>query len=120
MIMRKFLFLVFAAAAVLCLMSFANFSETKVQANSCEITAPASDFKTITVYKITVVGRNGAASKQSVSAEFDRDKMELKVVEKRNGKNYTMSYSVVRNPYKGYSDDPRGSYDYCADCYYFN
>ena len=46
--------------------------------------------------------------------------MELRVVEKRNGKNYTMTYSVVQNPYKGYSDDPRGSYNYCADCYYFN
>lgn len=120
MIMKKFLVLIFASVATLLVMSFVCSSEIKTQAYSCEITSPATGFKTITVYKITVVGRNGAASKQSVSAEFDKDKMELKVIEKHNGKNYTMSYSVVRNPYKGYSDDPRGGYDYCADCYYFN
>lgn len=79
----------------------------------------ASAFKSITVYKITMVGRNGAASTQSVQAEFDINSMELRVVEKRNGKNLTMTYSVVRNPYKGYSDDARGRYDYCADCYYW-
>lgn len=79
-----------------------------------------SSFRTITVYKITIVGNNGAASKQSFSAEFDKDRMELRIVERRNGKNYTMTYSVVKNPYKGYSGDPRGSYNYCADCYYFN
>lgn len=118
--MRKFLVFIFASAAVLFAMSFTNSSNIESETTPCEITAPATGFKTITVYKITVVGRNGAASKQSVSAEFDKDNMELKVVEKRNGKNYTMSYSVVRNPYKGYGDDPRGSYDYCADCYYFN
>ena len=118
--MKKFITTMFFAAATLCLMSFNSNSTTQPQDNSYEITAPATSFRTITVYKITIVGQNGAASKQSVSAEFDKDNMELKVVERRNGKNYTMSYSVVRNPYKGYSDDPRGSYEYCADCYFFN
>lgn len=118
--MKKIIATIVFAAAALCLMSFTSNSNSEPRDNSYEITAPATGFRTITVYKITIVGQNGAASKQSVSAEFDKDNMELKVVEKRNGKNYTMSYSVVRNPYKGYSDDPRGSYEYCADCYYFN
>lgn len=118
--MRKIIVLVLASAASLSVMSFADSTDTQAKKYLYEITAPASDFKSITVYKITIVGRNGVASKQSVPAEFDKDKMELKVVEKHNGKNHTMSYSVVRNPYKGYNDDSRGSYDYCADCYFFN
>lgn len=118
--MKKLITIMFFAAATLCLVSFNSNSNMQPRDNSNEITAPATGFRTITVYKITIVGQNGAASKQSVSAEFDKDNMEMKVVERRNGKNYTMSYSVVRNPYKGYSDDPRGSYEYCADCYFFN
>lgn len=118
--MKKILLLVITALVALCTMSFtAEIASDKQESPSASM-VNATGFKTITVYKITIVGQNGAASKQSVSAEFDKDNMELKVVEKRNGKNYTMSYSVVRNPYKGYSDDPRGSYEYCADCYYFN
>ena len=101
-------------------MSFTSQNNSIQQESPCVLTASTSSFKTITAYKYTIVGQNGAASKQSVSAEFDKDNMKLRVVEKRNGKNYTMTYSVVRNPYKGYSDDPRGSYDYCANSYFFN
>ena len=118
--MKKFIAIMVFATAALCLMSFTSNSNTELRGNSYVLTAPATGFRTITVYKITIVGQNGAAAKQSVSAEFDMENMELKVVERHNGKNYTMSYSVVRNPYKGYTDDPRGGYEYCADCYYFN
>lgn len=118
--MKKIYLLIVTAIVALCTMSFTSRMDSVKPENPLKSTVCATGFKTITVYKITIVGQNGAASKQSVSAEFDKDKMELKVVEKHNGKNYTMSYSVVRNPYKGYSDDPRGGYEYCADSYYFN
>ena len=118
--MKKIITFATAALSALCLMSFVAQPNTNQQGSPSASTVSASGFKTITVYKITIVGQAGAASKQSVSAEFDKDNMELRVVEKRNGKNYTMTYSVVQNPYKGYSDDPRGSYTYCADCYYFD
>lgn len=118
--MKKLITFTIATLSALCLMSFVSQTKANQQENPSAYIVSASAFKTITVYKITIVGQAGAASKQSVSAEFDKDNMELRVVEKRNGKNYTMTYSVVQNPYKGYSDDPRGSYNYCADCYYFN
>lgn len=119
--MKNILVFFLASMATLILMSFTNSSEIKSQsANDVSVYTTAS--RTITVYKITVVGANGAASRQSFSAEFDEDKMELYVVERKNGRNLTMTYSVHSNPYKGYSGDPRGSYNYCAGAgdYYFN
>lgn len=118
--MKKIFSLIVTTLVALCTMSFTTRTDSIKQDAPSSSMVNATGFKTITVYKITIVGQNGAAAKQSVSAEFDKDNMELKVVEKRNRKNHTMSYSVVRNPYKGYSDDPRSSYEYCADCYYFN
>lgn len=114
--MKKFILFAAATIAILSMMSFTVASEMERHMDSYEY---ASAFKSITVYKITMVGRNGATSKQSLQAEFDINSMELRVVEKRNGKNLTMTYSVVRNPYKGYSDDARGQYDYCASGYYW-
>lgn len=114
--MKKIILFAATVIATLSIMSFTVASEMERHMDSYEY---ASAFKSITVYKITMVGRNGVASTQSVQAEFDINSMELRVVEKRNGKNLTMTYSVVRNPYKGYSDDARGRYDYCADCYYW-
>ena len=118
--MKMFLTLSLIAVMSLRLMSFTEPPQMDQFEYSASFTENINGFNTITVYKITIVGQSGAASKQSFSAEFDKEKMELRVVEKRNGKNYTMTYSVVRNPYKGYKDDPRGSYDYCASGYYFN
>lgn len=119
--MKKILFFLMASLATFGLMSFTNSSNVELQ-NANSTTVYASGSRSITVYKITVVGANGAAARQSFSAEFDEDKMELYVVERRNGRNLTMTYSVRPNPYKGYSEDPRGSYNYCAGAgdYYFN
>lgn len=119
--MKKVLLFLIASFATFGLMSFTNSSNVELQ-NTNSTTAYAPSSRTITAYKITVVGANGAASRQSFSAEFDEDKMELYVVERKNGRNLTMTYSVHSNPYKGYSGDPRGSYNYCAGAgdYYFN
>lgn len=106
--------------AAMSLMSFTTKSVCEQTESTQETFANTPGWRTITVDKITKVGANGAAAIQSFQAEFDIDNMELRVVERHNGKNYTMSYSVVRNPYKGYSDDPRGRYNYCADHYFFN
>lgn len=118
--MKKILIFALSAISALFLMSFTTKPCADQHQSGCVISESIAAAKTVTVYKITRVGQTGAFSTQSMQAEFDQSKMELSVVEKRNGKNHTMTYSVVRNPYKGYSDDPRGRYDYCADCYFFN
>lgn len=114
--MKKIILFVAAVIVTLPMMSFTVVPEMEGQMSS---SGYASTFESITVYKITIVGRNGAAATQSVQAEFDKNNMELRVEEKRNGKKITMTYSVVQNPYKGYSDDVRGRYNYNADCYYW-
>lgn len=117
--MKKFQIALLSLATFF-LMSFTINADVALHAKSSAFTEIAVGFTPITVYKVTIVGRNGTASTQTLQAEFDKEKMELRIIEKRNGKNYTMTYSVVRNPYKGYSDDPRGRYEFnSAGCYYF-
>lgn len=99
-------------------MSFTTKELSGQQKDSSVITAFEAG-RSVTVYTFTFVGANGAYSSQSYSADFDSDRMELHISEKRGSRYFDMTYSVVRNPYKGYSDDPRGRFDYCASQYYF-
>lgn len=117
--MKKIFFIISSVFAALFIMSFAANNTSFQQENSHSSVVDAVGVRTVTAYKITMVGSN-VASKESVSAEFDSDKMELRVVEKRGGRKLVQPYSVTRNPYKGYKDDPRGSYEYYAGGYYFN
>ena len=118
--MNKLLVTVIAITTVLCLESYTPKSINDWQGETAVSSEIMTAARSITVYKITRIGQTGVFKTQTVQAEFDQSKMELHVVEFRNGKNHTMSYSGVRNPYKGYDDDPRGHYAYCADCYFFN
>ena len=75
-----------------------------------------SDLTSISVTRITQLP-GGAFSYLTKSAQIDWDSMTLYVDE---GSRKNQPYTVRTNPYKGYDDDPRGEYAYCAESYYFN
>ena len=74
------------------------------------------NLQSITVEKITPLSVGGFAF-QTKSAQIDWDDMTLYIDE---GSRKNQPYTVRKNPYKGYNDDPRGKYSYCASDYYFN
>lgn len=105
---------------VLC--SFTTQNENNAQNNNPYVsTASTAAFIPITAYRISI-NRDGTYTIQRVSAEFDRNQMILRVVERYNGKNYPMDLNVTENPYKGYRNDPRSGYNYTAYAmdYYFD
>ena len=113
--MKKLLVLASLVIA-LTMMSFTIIStreETKsnvLEFNS-EINLPS-----ITVDEIHQVGSR-AFSHSTKTAQIDWDNMTLYIDE---GQRKNQPYTVRTNPYKGYDDDDRGVYGYCASNYYFN
>lgn len=88
---------------------FSNHKETKSIVSEVNLT-------TITVDEIHQVGGR-AFSHNKKTAQIDWDNMTLYIDE---GQRKNQPYTVRTNPYKGYDDDDRGVYQYCASNYYFN
>lgn len=113
--MKKILMLASFVIA-LGMMSFTIIStheETKTNASEYNSNI---NLTSITVDEIHQVGPR-AFSHSTKTAQIDWDSMTLYIDE---GQRKNQPYTVRTNPYKGYDDDDRGVYSYCASNYYFN